>query len=139
LAGVDLSPKMLEQARRKLVYDLLECEEVTAYLGRSTKCFDLIVAADLMIYFGDLAKLFQVVSSALKPDGIFAFSMESWAGEKYKLLPSGRFSHSPKYVRFLAKNAFAELRHLNTTIRLDANRRLPGDIFILQKQNQRGE
>lgn len=139
LAGVDLSPKMLDQACRKQVYDTLVCEELTAYLGRSTDVFDLIVAADLMIYFGDLTALFRAVSAALKTDGFFALSTEFWSGEGYKLLPSGRFSHSPKYVRFLAGKEFAELRHFETTIRLDANRRLPGDIFILQKREKRGE
>jgi predicted TPR repeat methyltransferase len=87
-----------------------------------------------MIYFGDLTALFQAAASALKPEGLFAFSTELWTGEGFKLLPSGRFSHSPKYVRDLAALAFAELHHFATTIRLEANRRLPGDIFILRRQ-----
>ncbi len=74
LTGVDLSPKMLEQAARKSVYDTLVCEELAAFLRRSAGQFDLIVAADLMIYFGDLEPLFNAAAAALRSGGLFAFS-----------------------------------------------------------------
>ena len=134
LTGVDLSPKMLEQAGRKGVYDALACEELTTFLGRSPDQFDLIVAADLMVYFGNLTPLLLAAATALRPGGLFAFSTELWTGEGYRLLPSGRFSHAPEYVRFLAEPAFAEVRSVETTIRLEADRRLPGNIFIFRRR-----
>jgi len=133
LTGVDLSPKMLEQAARKRVYDALACEELTVFLRRSADQFDLIVAADLTIYFGELASLFEAVATALKPVGLFAFSSESWAGAGYRLLPSGRFAHAPDYVRLLARVQFTEIFHAETTIRLEATRRLPGNLFIFRR------
>ncbi len=133
LTGVDLSRKMLDQAARKGVYDALECEELTAFLGRSPGRFDLIVGADLMIYFGELAPVFAAVATALKPDGLFAFSTELWTGEGYRLLPSGRFAHAPEYVRSAARPAFAEAYHAETTIRLEGAGRVPGSIFIFQR------
>jgi predicted TPR repeat methyltransferase len=133
LAGVDLSPKMLEQAARKGVYDALTCEELTAFLRRSATHFDLIVAADLLVYFGDLTPIFAAAATALKPAGLFAFSTESWTGEGYRLLPSGRFSHAPEYVRLVAGRTFAEVFHAETTIRLEATGRVPGDIAIFRR------
>jgi predicted TPR repeat methyltransferase len=125
---------MLEQAGRKGVYDALACEELTTFLGRSPDQFDLIVAADLMVYFGNLTPLLLAAATALRPGGLFAFSTELWTGEGYRLLPSGRFSHAPEYVRFLAEPAFAEVRSVETTIRLEADRRLPGNIFIFRRR-----
>jgi predicted TPR repeat methyltransferase len=134
LTGVDLSPKMLEQAAKRGVYDALVCEELTAFLGRSKGHFDLIVAADLMIYFGDLAPLFAAAGTALKSAGLFAFSTELWTGEGYRLQPSGRFAHAPSYLRSLAGQTFAEVLSDETTIRLDGTRRLPGNIFIFRRR-----
>jgi predicted TPR repeat methyltransferase len=133
LTGVDLSPKMLAQAARKGVYDTLACEELTAFLRRSEGHFSLIVAADLTIYFGDLAPLFAAAAAALKPAGFLAFSTELWAGAGYRLLPSGRFAHSLAYVRLAAGPALTEVFSDETTIRLDGTRRLSGNIFIFRR------
>jgi predicted TPR repeat methyltransferase len=135
LTGVDLSPKMLAQAARKGFYDTLVCEELTAFLGRSEGHFDLMVAADLMIYFGDLAPLFAAAATALKPAGLFAFSTELLTGEGYRLQPSGRFAHAPSYLRSLAGPAFAEVLSEETTIRLEGTRRQPGHIFIFRRRD----
>jgi len=133
LTGVDLSPKMLEQAAKKGTYDTLVCEELTAFLVRSPDQFDLIVAADLMIYFGDLAPLFAAAATALRCGGLFAFSIELWTGEGYRLQPSGRFAQAPDYVRAIAGRAFEEVFHTETTIRLEAMSRLRGSIFIFRR------
>jgi predicted TPR repeat methyltransferase len=133
LTGVDLSPKMLEMARRRAVYDAVACEELTAFLRRSESQFDLIVAADVLIYFGDLAPIFSGAASALRSGGILAVSTESGSNTGYRLQPSGRFAHAVEYVRSCAGNNFEELAFIETTIRLDASGRLPGNIFIFQK------
>ena len=95
LTGVDLSPKMLAQAARKGIYDMLACEELTAFLRRSEGRFDLMVAADLTIYFGDLTPLFAPATTALKPAGLFAFSTELWNGAGYRLLPRAALRTRP--------------------------------------------
>ncbi len=134
LTGVDLSPGMLEQAKKRAVYDTLTCEELTSFLRRFPAQFDLIVAADVFIYFGDLAPIFSGAALALRPGGIFACSTESWVGEQYRLQPSGRFAQSPAYVRAMATGEFEELAYIETTIRLEASGRLPGNIFIFQRR-----
>src|SRR5207247_6709381 len=54
LVGVDLSERMIDQARARNVYDELVRRELTAYLRESTSAFDVIVSADTLGYFGPL-------------------------------------------------------------------------------------
>ena len=61
LVGVDLSPAMLEQARRLNIYDELVCDELISYLQHTSYRFDVMVAADVLIYFGDLGPVFGAV------------------------------------------------------------------------------
>jgi predicted TPR repeat methyltransferase len=134
LVGVDLSSKMLEQAAKRGVYDRLIREELTVLLNRSPGQFDLVVAADVIVYIGDLAPVFEAAAVAIRAEGLFAFSTESWTGEKYRLQPSGRFVHSPEYVRSVAAAAFAEHACVETTIRLEAGARLPGNLFVFRRR-----
>jgi predicted TPR repeat methyltransferase len=133
LTGVDLSPRMLEQAARRKIYDTLACEELTAFLRRCPGRFELIAAADVMIYFGDLSPVFAAAEVALRPGGVLALSTESWAGQGYRLQPSGRFAQAPEYVRSVAAKAFAELVYVETTLRMEATGRLPGNLFVFRR------
>jgi predicted TPR repeat methyltransferase len=56
LIGVDLSPKMIEEAHRKGVYDRLVVNDVVAFLaGESEQSAQLIIAADVFAYIADFA------------------------------------------------------------------------------------
>ncbi|MFU8797358.1 MAG: tetratricopeptide repeat protein, partial [Gammaproteobacteria bacterium] len=58
LVGIDLSPKMLAIARTKNIYDALYDEDITTKnWGNST--FDLVIAADVLVYLGDLERVFH--------------------------------------------------------------------------------
>jgi predicted TPR repeat methyltransferase len=133
LTGVDLSPRMIEQAARRGAYDRLVCEELSAFLGRSTGCFDLAMAADVLIYFGDLSAVLSASASALRIGGLLAFSTELSAGEDYRLQPSGRFAHTPAYVRSSAGQAFAQQACIETTIRQEAARPVRGNLFVFRR------
>ena len=73
LTGVDLSPNMLEQARKRQIYDRLVCGELTEFLQTQAGAFDLVVAGDVFIYIGDLSKVFQGMSRALRDVAPSAF------------------------------------------------------------------
>ena len=133
LTGVDLAPKMLEQAAKRGVYDELLREELISFLNRSPRRFDLIVAADVAIYIGDLLPVFTAAANAIQPGGLLAFSTEFWSGDSYRLQPSGRFAHSPAYVRSLAAPHFHEQICESSTIRLEAGSRVPGHLFVFVK------
>lgn len=132
LTGVDLSPKMLHRASRKRLYDSLECDDIVAFLERCDVTFDLITAADVFIYMGDLKPVFHLVRQRLNGSGIFAFSTERTASGLYRLRRSGRFAHAPDYIRRLAqKNHFGVLTTRHMGIRLEHDRWVNGDVFLM--------
>lgn len=103
LAGVDLSQPMLDKARQREVYDTLTKAELTAFLqaAEPASC-DLIVSADVLIYFGELDSLFRAAAKVLRPEGWLVFTVEALAGEEgtgFRLHPHGRYSHRESYLR----------------------------------------
>ena len=93
LAGIDLSPDMIERAQATKLYDTLEVAEITGWLGRrATRDFDLIAACDTLIYFGDLRQVMRPVMTRLRPRGTFAFTVERAEDGDFRLTDSGRLS-----------------------------------------------
>jgi predicted TPR repeat methyltransferase len=133
LIGVDLSNKMLDQARQRNIYDQLICQELTSYLENSPAAFDVIVAADVLIYFGDLAPLIAALMRSLRPHGLLAFSIETTLSSHYQLLPSGRFAQNRAYVRNLLAPNFIECFAHDTPIRIEASHPTPGTLFIFRR------
>lgn len=101
LTGVDLSSGMLAKARTRGVYDELVKAELTAYLNDHPQAFDLVVSADTLVYFGALEAVLEAAWRALRPDGLFIFTVEEAADAAgaYCLNPHGRYSHQRAYVR----------------------------------------
>ncbi len=111
LIGVDLSSAMLEVAKKRgLYHELVKCE-ITHYLVEHPDCFDLVAAADTLIYFGDLEELFGAGYSALRPRGVFAFTVEEEkaANKTYRLNPRGRYSHSKDHLAVLLPQSGFEI------------------------------
>lgn len=113
LTGVDLSPKMLAQADKLQTYDALLCDELLHYLSSEPGAlFNLIVAADVLVYLGALEELFERVQTHLQSDGIFAFSVEESAQEHVRLNPNQRYAHSATYLQQLAQRTHFEVLSL---------------------------
>jgi predicted TPR repeat methyltransferase len=102
LTGVDLSPNMLEQARRRGIYDRLIESDIAAFLDMQTDQFDLTVSTDVFIYIGDLAGIFAGVRRALRRDGLFCFSVEAADDGNFVLRQTLRYAHSLAYLTKLA-------------------------------------
>jgi predicted TPR repeat methyltransferase len=125
--GVDISHAMIEQARGTGVYRALVHEDIQAYLAAVEDKYDLVLAADVFIYVGDLTAVFAGVRSVLSPQGVFAFSVELSSGAELELLPSLRYAHSEAYVRRLAgKHGFIVREILQAPIRQDQQRPIEG-------------
>ncbi len=106
LVGVDLSPGMIARARERGLYDALETADATAYLTREAQgAFDCILAADALCYIGDLGPIFSAGRRTLADTGLFAFSIETLAGEGFRLCPTMRFAHARTYVDSTAREA----------------------------------
>lgn len=146
LEGVDLSPGMLVRARERKVYDALVAEEAERYLAGGAgerPPFDLIVAADVLVYLGELAPLLRAARRALAPGGLFAFTLERLAdeegapGEAFRLQPSQRYAHRPAAVAALATAAgFETLRLAPVAYRLEAGRPVPGLLALLRRPGE---
>jgi predicted TPR repeat methyltransferase len=105
LDGVDLSPGMIEKARAREIYDQLAVADLEAALAQSGARYDLILAADTLVYLGDLTGVFRNVRKRLAPDGYFLFTTEAKAGEGFELGPKRRWRHSEAYLRATAAAA----------------------------------
>lgn len=105
LHGLDLSPAMIGRARCTSLYDELTVGELASFLTGRVATYDLIVAADVLVYFGDLSPVFAKASAALGEGGIWITTTEFHDGEGYRLHPAGRFAHSTEYVAATASGA----------------------------------
>jgi predicted TPR repeat methyltransferase len=135
LAGVDLSAAMIAKARDGGAYDRLVVGDALAMLRREAPgALDLIVAADALVYFGDLAPLFATVLTALTANGLFAFSVEACEGDGFQLEPTVRFAHSRSYLETTAREVGLRplLIHQAST-RREAGRDTPGLICVFEK------
>lgn len=113
--GVDISQKMLEQAKIKDVYNELIRSEIVDFLKNQNAIqgekYHIVTASDVLTYFGDLRILFEEVAKSLKLQGVFVFSISenSKTKDDYLLMPSGRFVHQLDYVSKLLKKVGCEV------------------------------
>lgn len=105
LDGIDLSPAMIEKTRALGIYNELVIGDIESGLASLARRYDLVLAADTVVYLGDLAKLFDGVRERLADDGVFLFTVEKKEGEGFELGPKRRWRHSESYLRESAAHA----------------------------------
>lgn len=104
LEGLDLSPRMLAQARARNLYAALHETDLLDFLPQHPARYDLIAAADVLNYLGELTPALAAITTALKPGGTALFSLET--GEEPVALGEGmRFRHNPDHALALAAAA----------------------------------
>jgi predicted TPR repeat methyltransferase len=131
LDGVDLSPAMIEKARMKHLYDALSVGDIEKTLAAQGPLYDLIIAADTLVYLGNLRTVFDGARTRLKQDGYFLFTVE--AGETdFVLGPKRRWRHSEAYLREAAEAAgFAVMGLISASPRLEAQLPVAGFAVAL--------
>ena len=136
LTGIDLSERMLEQSREHGLYHNLEKADITRYLQHHPDSFDLVTAADTLIYFGDLQPVFAAIYGALRQNGLLAFTVEVDDTESYRLNPHGRYSHGEDYLAAaLRDNGFAVLEMKPGIVRVEFGTPVHGLAVIARKEN----
>ena len=136
VTGVDLSEKMLIQAKRKYVYDRLVMDEIINFLNSEDKMYHLITAGDVFTYFGDLQALINSIANVLIGNGQVVFTIsENYANsDDYHLTPSGRFIHNPDYVlKLLNKCGLKKVSMDRKPLRNEGDRVIYGYVISAAK------
>jgi predicted TPR repeat methyltransferase len=134
LDGVDLSPAMIEKAKLRHIYDNLAVTDLQTALCTPGPDYDLILAADTLVYLGDLKTVFDAAPARLHSDGYFLFTVESAEGSGFELGPKRRWRHSEAYLRGLAQDVGLAVAGLVAAApRREANQPVEGFAVALAK------
>lgn len=135
--GVDLSPKMIEETRKKGRYRELLVDDIVQAMERQTARharYELLVAADVFIYVGDLDPVFAAARGVLAPDALFAFSLEHAEDEGFAIQASSRYAHGVAYTAGLAElNGFTLASTQQVPLRREGREDVPGRVEIWRR------
>jgi predicted TPR repeat methyltransferase len=134
LVGIDLSPKMNEMANKRGIYDELILGDLEPYLASPGAPYDLMLAADTMIYIGDLAPTFGGAAYRLDPGGYFIFAVEAKDGAGWEKTAENRFAHSRSYMEEEAKRQGLEfVESVDCILRTQGHTPISGYAVALRK------
>ena len=142
LEGFDLSRNMLAKAAEKHLYDHLAQADLSLPAGASglfgslpPHRADLVTAADVLMYLGDLENAFALMAQLAAPDALVAFSVEdSGEADGFILRDSLRYAHSETHIRRLcASHGFDVLQIRRLAIRKDGGKPIGGILFLAHK------
>jgi predicted TPR repeat methyltransferase len=134
LDGIDLSPAMVGKAKARGFYDEVRVGDIE--MLASERRYDLVLAADTLVYLGDLAPVFRAIMGTLAPGGVFLFTVERIKGESFALGPKRRWQHSETYLRGEAARAgFDIMGFLECSPRSEAGRPVEGYAVALQRRS----
>lgn len=134
LTGVDISSCMIEQAKKKHIYNDLKTSEIISFLEQAQPAqYDLISAIDAVSYIGALDNFFELIHKALTNDGLFCFTTEISTQEDYIASRTGRFLHSKKYIKELAKDKFTIMKFKKDSSRAECGKVEDCYYIILMK------
>jgi predicted TPR repeat methyltransferase len=134
LSGVDRSAGMLARARALGLYDALALGDLTATLASRAEVYDVVTAADVLVYVGDLVPALAAMATALRPGGLAVFTTEPSDGDGYDLAKSGRYRHAPAFVRASASAAgLDELAAEEVVLREERAQPVAGVVWVMRR------
>lgn len=147
LIGIDISNNMLLEAAKHRCYDLLIQANLQDNIVFKDNFFNLIIAADVLPYFGQLENLFSNIKNILNnKNNLFLFNIElahmkhnkkltiskRVKNIDFSLQPTGRYTHTIDYIEKLAAQFnFKILENITDTIRFQHDSPVTGVIFML--------
>ena len=136
LEGVDLAPAMIAAARATGLYAALSVGDVTENLAaRGDGTVDLITAADVFCYLGDLGGVLAEGARVSRTGGLFAFTVETGKEtEDARLRDSLRYAHGRVPLEATVRRVgLSILRRRQVVLRRDRDRDVDGTIYLLTK------
>lgn len=153
IIGVDLSENMCDLARVRLTQDNSTAVYDTVLVGdlcddavfdaaalEGSQYFDLIAAADVFCYLGDLTEVLRRFVGALRPGGQAIFTVETLlasSGEQqsWVLQRNGRYAHAASYVRDLGTSLGFHCDAAEDVVaRKEQGIPVPATLFLLTKK-----
>lgn len=133
LIGIDVSQKMLKKAEVGNHYTNLIHSDIVDYIRKTKDKFDLFIAADVLVYIGDLDLLFKLIKQSNSSGGWLAFSTEHIETSTYELRSSGRYAHSKSYIDSLCeKYGYAIKDFAVENLRKEKGEFLSGGFYLLK-------
>jgi len=124
LEGVDLSPEMLAQAKKKAIYQSLYEDDLVAFLAHHAECYDVVTSAATLIHFSDLRPVLEACAIALRDAGLFIFTLfpneqddnSVSVGSAEGLAQGGCYMHGRRYVARVAADTRFEVEVLKDAV-----------------------
>lgn len=136
--GFDLSEGMVDIAYDKELYDALYVAEAVDFLAENDDApFELIVAADLFPYLGDINALIAGVALNCTNDALFVFSTQARAENEpddFAVGADHRFQHKIGYVRAaLESHGFSVIAVKDINVRNENEQPTPGHLVLAKR------
>ena len=134
--GIDIADKMLEHCRKTEFYNQLECTDIFE-LDKIHTDFDLVVAADVFPYLGDLNPVIKAIGERMIAGGYLLFTTErDQKSDRYfvdKL--SGRYRFNDDYLKDIARQELFEIICMQIEpLRQEKGDWLEGHFCVWQKK-----
>lgn len=132
MVGVDLSPAMVREAEGLGLYAALHVAEMGAFLSAEPpESAGLILAADALCYVDDLSSIFREARRVLIAGGLFAFTVETHAGDGMILRDTLRYAHGAALVKAALADAGFAVRTLEAaSTRTEKGTPVPGLVCV---------
>lgn len=134
IVGIDLAEGMLALADERGVYDDLYVGEAVDFMaGWDEDPFDLVVAADVWPYIGDLAPFAAAAATCLRPQGWLVASSERGADD-FAVTRTQRFAHASTYLRrVLEAHGLSTVAIEPITVRHEEGVPVAGDLVLARR------
>jgi predicted TPR repeat methyltransferase len=134
LDGVDLSPGMIAEARRRGIYDRLDTDEVLRFLTAADRRWQVVAAVDMLNYVGDLEPLLVATAGRLEPGGLVVGTVEKCA-KGIVLTQKRRYAHGVDHLERAAAAAGLEMLEISEgVLRREGGMPVTGLVFALERR-----
>lgn len=140
--GIDIAEHMVEKSRQTGVYDELRVAEPGDLKDDDGK-YDLVVAADVFPYFGDLDLIMPVLHRLMENDAYLLFTTEVFTTEGHSgdgdfrvNRSTGRYQYSDPYLHSIAGRHGFRIVHMKmANLRQESGLWLQGHYCVWQKHS----